>query len=261
MSPRVTPNLPVSKKWLVDGFCWYTKRMVAKHFTSFGVQIERAQLDAIPDEAPIIVFVNHPSWWDPITAMLLREAYLPNRTFYAPIDSIALEKYRIMAKLGFYGLRMKSLEGTSEFLSVTKLLLQAPNVSLWITPEAQFCDSRDYSQPLMPGLSHLATKIPSARFVPLALEYPFWNESRPQIFARLGTPIWSEAPLSKSEWNERLTAGLRSAQRELSESVVSRDPSRFSYLIAGRSVRLSWYDYGRSWNAWLRGKPFDPRHA
>ena len=40
MSQRELVQLPVSKKWLVDGFCWYTKKLVAKQFISFGVQDE-----------------------------------------------------------------------------------------------------------------------------------------------------------------------------------------------------------------------------
>ena len=260
MNQRATIKLPVSKKWLVDGFCWYTKRMVAKQFISFGVQAELLEAERIDDDSPIVAYVNHASWWDPIAAMLLQKAYFSNRTFYAPIDADALENYRIMSQLGFYGVRMQTFEGASDFLKVTKSILESKKVTIWITPEGQFSDVRDHSLSLMPGLSHLASKIPGLKFVPVALEYGFWNESRPQIFARIGAPIDSDERLSKAEWSVRLRDRLRKTQNELAQSVISRDSAAFTYLIASRPVRLGWYDYGRSWSAWLEAKPFDPRH-
>ena len=270
MSQRAPVKLPVSKKWLVDGFCWYTKRMVAKQFISFGVQNELWETRRIDDDSPIIAYANHASWWDPIAAMLLQDAYFKNRTFYAPIDADALENYRIMAQLGFYGVRMQSFDGASDFLKVTKSILESKKVTIWITPEGQFTDIRDYSLSLMPGLAHLASKIPGLKFVPVAFEYGFWNESRPQIFARFGAPIDSDerfsnspsskALVTKTQWNALLTDRLRQTQNELAQSVIARDPAAFTYLIASRPLRLGWYDYGRSWSAWLKGKPFDPRH-
>ena len=261
MSQREAVELPVSKKWLVDGFCWVAKRMVAKQFISLGVQKELLDVNPIDAATPMIVYANHASWWDPITAMLLQAKYFSNRTFYAPIDADALENYRIMAKLGFYGIRMQRFDGASEFLRVTKAILATNNVTIWITPEGQFSDVRDHSLALMPGLSHLASKGLGVTFVPVAFEYAFWNESRPQIFVRFGTPIRSLSSRKKGDWNTLLTDSLRQTQLELSKSVIARDPEAFEYLIASRPIRLGWYDYGRSWSAWLRGKPFDPRHT
>ena len=265
MSQRKAVDLPVSKKWLVDGFCWYIKRMVAKQFISFGVQAELLNMDSIGksigESGPIIAFANHASWWDPIAAMLLQRKYFSNRTFYAPIDADALENYQIMAQLGFYGVRMQRFDGASYFLRITKAILERKRVTIWITPEGQFSDVRDHSLSLMPGLSHLASKIPGVTFVPVAFEYGFWNESRPQIFARFGAPISQQAGLQKDEWSDLLNDRLRQTQTELARSVIARDPKAFEYLVASRPVRLGWYDYGRSWSARLRGKPFDPRHG
>lgn len=276
MNRRNTTQLPVSKKWLVDGFCRFTHRMVAKQFISFAVQNDWMLKQPIDPATPVVVYANHCGWWDPIVAMMLRKAYFPNRILYAPIDAEALKNYRIMAQLGFYGLQLDSHAGAANFLTVTKTILESPNASVWITPEGQFCDVRDHSKALMPGLAHLATKLPNVCFIPLAIEYAFWDESRPQIFTKIGTPIFSneqhaksslehvklvESPLTKPQWNDLLTSHLRQTQSELAASVISRDSSQFKYLIASRPTRLGWYDFFRSWSAWMRGKKFDPRHS
>ncbi len=261
MSQTETTQLPESKKWLVDGFCWYTRRMVVKQFHSFGVQDELLKAATIDEETPLIVYANHASWWDPIVGMSLQQAYFSNRIFYAPIDADALKKYRVMAKLGFYGVRLESFDGASAFLKMTKAILNSKRVAIWITPEGKFSDVRNHSLPLMPGLSHLASKISGVKFLPIAFEYGFWNESLPQIFVRFGSPIDSSETMAKGDWNELLTCRLRRTQAELAQSVQQREPSAFQYLIASRPRRLGWYDYCRSWAAWLQGKPFDPRHS
>jgi len=83
-------SLPHSQKWLVDGFCWYSRGMIKKQFSSFAVS-RSDQIDSIPENQSIVVFANHSSWWDPISAMLLRQTYFPERILYAPIDAEQLE--------------------------------------------------------------------------------------------------------------------------------------------------------------------------
>lgn len=261
MRKGLDSSLPTSKKWLVDGFRRYSRRMVAKQFHALGVQPGPLSLDNIPSSTPIIVYANHAGWWDPIVASQLCHQYLPSRVLYAPIDSDALAKYRIMESLGFYGVKLQTLEGAASFLARTKTILTSDNASVWITPEGRFCDVRDLSQPLMPGLAHLATKSPQAMFVPLAIEYCFWDEPRPLILTRFGDAVPIEASMPKDQCNALLTTGLRSTQRDLATDAIARDKRRFQFIIGNSPKRLSWYDFFRSWKARINGTKFDPRHS
>ena len=58
---------------------------------------------------------------------------------------------------------------------------------LCITAEGSFTDGRVRPVILRPGLAHLARRMPGAVFLPLALEYCFWNESRPECAASFRT--------------------------------------------------------------------------
>ena len=62
---------------------------------------------------------------------------------------------------------------------------------LWITAEGSFTDARTRPVRLRPGLAHLARRVPGATIVPLALEYPFWDERTPEALCRFGTPMES----------------------------------------------------------------------
>lgn len=259
---RADSKLPTSSKWLVDGFCWYSRGLVRKQFQSMGFS-GTENLTSIPDHHSTIVFANHPSWWDPIVAMMCQTHYMGRRTLFAPIDADQLENYAVLKKMGFYGVRLQSFAGAQQFLETSRELLKRPTTSIWITPEGQFCDVRDHQQSLQPGLAHLVSKIRHTTVIPLALEYCFWDDSRPHIFGNFGEPINCEEHRfeDKSECNDYLTRSLRAAQSGLAASVIARDPQAFHYLIASHAKRLSWYDFARKWAAWLKGRSFDPRHS
>ncbi|MCU0720769.1 MAG: lysophospholipid acyltransferase family protein [Pirellula sp.] len=261
-SKRAESKLPTSSKWLVDGFCWYSRGLVRKQFQSMGF-LGTEKLASIPDHHSTIVCANHASWWDPVVAMLSQNHYMSRRTLYAPIDADQLENYAVLKKMGFYGVRLQSFSGAQQFLETSKKLLANPSTSIWITPEGKFCDVRDHDQPLMPGMAHLVTKLRNTTIIPLALEYGFWDDSRPHIFGKFGEHINCEQ-LSfedKSACNEHLTQLLRQTQRDLAQIVMKRDPQAFNYLVSSHAKRLSWYDFARKWAAWLKGRSFDPRHS
>lgn len=236
--------------------------MVRKCFASFGVAgHENAKL--IGTTQPLIVYANHASWWDPIVAMLARKEVLPNRTLYAPIDADMLENYAVLKKMGFYGVKLDSFAGAQQFLVNSKAILERANASLWITPEGKFCDVRDHTQSLMPGMSHLAARVPGIACIPFAIEYPFWDDSRPHIFCKFGEPVTLQTneARDKEAWSSILTRALRQTQTDLAANVIRRDPSAFEYIAESRAKKLGWYDHARSMTAWIRGKEFDPRHS
>lgn len=258
---RTATAIPESRTWLVDGFCRYTRRMVAKRFTALGVQGVSGLKPTVSDDRAVVVYANHVGWWDPIVAMLLRKAYMPQKILYAPIDARALESYRIFSKMGFFGIQLERLQGAADFLATSRAILARPQSSLWITPEGTFADCRDHSKPLMPGLAHLAASSPEVAFVPLAMEYPFWEEAKPMVLVRFGAPTCFSGGVSKSECAQHLDAALRETQRALAEAVIARQSDAFEFLIAPRASRTSWYDSIRAWKAWFRGRSFDPSHA
>ncbi len=109
-------------------------------------------------DTALVIYCNHPSWWDPMLAMYMRSRFLPNHHMYAPIDSASLEKYKIFKSMGFYGVS-NTHQGASEFLKQSWQLLQTAGSSIWLTPEGRFTDPRQLDVPLQPGLAHLAHAI------------------------------------------------------------------------------------------------------
>jgi 1-acyl-sn-glycerol-3-phosphate acyltransferase len=229
-------KLHSNRRWM-DGFCWYARKMVRQSFTVFAVDDHQLEESPIAATAPLIVYANHPGWWDPIVAMLLCRQYFPQRSYFAPIDETALKKYRVFKKLGYFGIDLSSKRGAASFLDSAAKILAMNGGSLWITPEGKFTDSRDPNPPFMPGIAHLASKNPSVTCLPLAIEYPFFEEKLPLMLCRFGSPIRCDSGNRKEDLSKSLEIALRETQQHLANSVVQRSWSEFRVLLQSKGPK------------------------
>ena len=144
-----------------------------------AVRVSRSGMPNAPASAPLIIYSNHPSWWDPALYILLCNRLFPGRAGFGPMDAAALGKYGVLERMGVFGVEQDTPRGATRFLEVCQRVLATPMSILWITAEGSFTDPRLRPIRLRPGLAHLARRIPGATILPLAIEYTFWNESRP----------------------------------------------------------------------------------
>lgn len=254
---------PVVPAWFQNGFHRFLRPFLKRHFHAVAVESRsRAALDFDNDE-PLLVYGNHPSWWDPLIAHFLNRSLFPDRQFYAPIDAEALEQYSVFGKLGFYGVRMNTTSGAAAFLKQTTAVLDGGQTAIWITPEGRFADVRDHDAELMPGVAHICTKRNRGVVVPLALEYLFWEERLPVCLAMFGEPvrIADFGRSSKSEWSEKLSMDLRRTQHDLGQLAISRSSDPFDDLLMGKAGAGMFYDTFRRVRSVFSRKKFRNRHG
>jgi len=252
--PDVTP-------WLFRGFSRYVRRFVRKNFHAVRI----ADGGAMPEvgDRPTVVYLNHPSWWDPMVGLVLAMHFAPQRQHYALIDAAMLEKYAIFKKLGFIGIDLNSARGARRFIEVGRAIMRTPNATLWITAQGEFSDVRQRPVELRPGVGHLAAAGKGPAFVPLAIEYPFWSQRYPEVLASFGEAMVIEAGTDESakQWTQTLSDRLESQMDTLSELAVTRDASRFTRLTRGSAGVGGVYDLARRIKARCLGQRFTPEHG
>lgn len=228
--------------WL---FGWYLRWFFWRNFNA--VRVAQPGFIPPPADRPLILYTNHPSWWDPALFILLAHTILKDRTSFGPMEAEALGRYRLFRKLGIYGIDSATRAGAARFMAVSLRILSAPRTALWITAEGRFTDPRPRPVILRPGLAHLARRVPDAVIVPLAMEYPFWNERRPEALVRFGTPIDARAGrgIDVAGWNSLLQDRLTETMDALADDAVSRDPARFHRLLRGQTGVGGVYDIWR----------------
>lgn len=228
--PRPDPELPTVWRWLFHGFRWYAPRTLRKQFTALRVTQASAPWPGV--DAPILVVLNHPSWWDPVVCTAL-SFQLPTDAQYAAIDAAAMTKHKVFSKIGFVPIDMHTLRGAAEFVRVAGTILSGPGRVLWVTAQGRFTDPRARPLALKSGVGHLAKAMPGGHVVPLALEYPFWDTAKPEALAHIGPPVAvAEDPgWTGKQWAARIEVALTEAADALAADALTRDPGRFTTLL------------------------------
>jgi 1-acyl-sn-glycerol-3-phosphate acyltransferase len=258
---RSSAALPSIAKRQLGWFARYLHFYLRRNF--HGVHLlNLTNLDDL-DGLPLLVCLNHPSWWDPLLAAYLSQRFFKQRNQYAPIAAAGLAKYRFFERLGFFGIEPATRGGAFRFLEVGEAVLSRPDGALWVTPQGHFTDVRERPVQIQTGVGHLTQRLNQLVMLPIALEYAFWNERYPEAFACFGEPVFvtNGADHSAKEWTLCFQGALEETLDVLSARVRQRDPAVFAPLLEGSAGVGGVYDLWRGAKARLRGKKFQPEHG
>ncbi len=245
-------------KVLARFFTFIFARDLAKSFQAVRL------LGPLPSlgDVPVVCVVNHPSWWDAALFIWLPGALFGRRCF-APMDAAMLARYPFFGRIGAFGVQAGSVGGAATFLVVGERVLAEPDALLLVNAQGHFSDVRARPVVISPGLAHLAKRVPTAVFLPLAFEYPFWDERRPNALMHFGEPVpaGSLAGLTTAAASQRLGMSLERAMDELAAAAIAREPAAFRTVLAGHVGINPFYDGWRRLRAVLRRQSFSPAHG
>jgi 1-acyl-sn-glycerol-3-phosphate acyltransferase len=252
--------LPAQWPWLFRLFRWYARRYAAKHL--HAVRLSKSGARPTGPDGPLIIVLNHPSWWDPLLAFIL-SGLLPDGVHWGPIDAAALRRYGFLARAGLFGIETGTTRGARQFLRTATAALTDPRAALWITAQGQFVDARQRPPRLRAGVGHLARSLEHGVVLPLAVEMTFWDERTPEALARFGEPmdIAEHGGWLADEWTTAIELALRQTQDALAAEAMLRDPELFTTLVHGRAGIGGVYDMWRRLLAWSRGERFRAEHG
>lgn len=231
---------------------------IRKHCHALRLSKSSAPLPS--DGMPILVAMNHPSWWDPLIAFVLSQR-LTGYAHYGVIDAEMLKKYRMLAKAGIFGIDTKSLRGAAEFLRAGQAILEKPKNALWVTAQGEFVDVRQRPLNLRSGVGHLAAKMDRGWILPVAMEIGFWNERTPEALAKFGQAIPIRGNTNGRQMAAAIETALTATLDELAIESMTRDAGLFTTIVSGRVGVGGVYDWWRRLKATANGKPFDASHG
>lgn len=234
---------------LLSAFLRYIQWSLKRHFHRVHLATGGEPSQFAP-EHPLIVYLNHASWWDPLLMLWLGARLYPGRRQYGPMDAAQLERYSFFKRLGVFGVRQGGSMSARSFLRHSESLLSQKGAMLWLTPQGRFADIRERPVRFAPGLAHLATRLPHAVFIPLAFEYTFGQERHPEIFIRFGSPqTGNELGADVLSARATLERSMETNQDALKDAVCFRTPDSFTTLLTGRGGASVPYDLWRKFKA------------
>lgn len=228
-----------------------------------AVRVSRAGLPPEPKTPHLVVYCNHPSWWDAALIPVLIARLFPGRTGFAPIDEAMIGRYGFMTRIGAFGVAQNAPRGAATFLKAAGRILTEPANLLFVTAQGRFTDLRDRPVRLAPGLAHLVERAPQATIVPMAVEYTFWDERKPEALLRFGAPFPAAelAGRSREERASLLATRLETVMDALAREAAGRDAAAFETLLSGRTGVGGVYDLYRRGRSALRGERFVAAHG
>ncbi len=183
----------------------------------------------------------------------LSHRFFSDRRFYAPMDAVALERYRIFRRLGMFPIAMDSARGAAQFLRTAGAVLDAGHI-LAVTPQGHFTDVRVRPVELRPGLTALlhrrSAQGSATTVLPLALEYTFWDQRQPEALANFGEPLCfggtgndaaAPADATQNAVHTALEQAMARTQDELAALSLRRDPQQFLTVLEGKRGTAGFY--------------------
>lgn len=240
-----TQNLaPRPSRAMLGWFSLYLRWYVSRHFHALRLAHAARFIDGLHRGGPVIVALNHPSWWDPLTCILVSRFLLPSHDHYAPMDARELQRYRILAHMGLFPVDKGSPRGAAQFLRAGEQILSRPQSLLWVTPQGEFTDLRRRPVAFRPGVSALVARLPQPTVIPLAIEYTYWNQRLPEILVNIGVPQHLSGIQDTEAIELQLTTALATAQDELAALAQIREASLFDTVLSSAGwaghLRSSW---------------------
>ena len=209
----------------------------------------------------LVIYCNHPAWWDGVLLLVLARRLFAPRVGFAPIEAAMLDRYPFMSRIGAFGVT-ETARGAADFLAAGKAVLDAGHV-LAVTAQGQFADARERPLGLRPGLAHLPAVAPDGVFLPMAVEFAFWEERRFEALVRFGAPLAGAdlAPQPVAARLHRLKSALEETMDALARDSVGRRAEAFSLLLGGSAgIHPAFDAWDRLKAAWS-GRRYAPGHA
>jgi 1-acyl-sn-glycerol-3-phosphate acyltransferase len=258
---RAAASLAQRSPWLLRLFGFIFERTLKADF--HAARIARA-MPPPPDGTPrLVIYTNHPSWWDGVTYVMLAKHLYPSHKVYTPVDAEMVRHYGFVGRIGSFGVDLNARRGAADFIATSKAVLNLPDGLLIVATQGRFADVRERPLRCGPGIAHLCDHVAGISLVPLAIEYVFWNERQPELLLRFGAPICGDA-LRAQPAGERLMILERALEAEmdaLAADAIARRSEAFNVWIEGTLGVNPVFDAWRRARAWMRGERYAAEHG
>jgi hypothetical protein len=234
--------------WRSRFFTKYAAMYLGRHFG--GVYLRRG---TCPSVVPgrhgcrrVVVVMNHPSWWDPLVAMVLKREWFGDVPVFGGMAAEELDRYPFFKRLGLFPVR-KGAAGARDWKEAMLAVAGCERAVLWTTPQGRFVDVRERGVPLMPGVAMTGELQQGCVYLPVAVEYASGRARLPDVYASVGEAVEAESMrgLARVEVADRLRRALEAEQDALAKAVCAGDPLQWEAVRTGRRGLGSVYGWWR----------------
>lgn len=217
--------------WFEKVFAVYNRNLFKRRFNSLQV----SGLDFLISKRqnfPLLIYVNHSSWWDGLVAFeISRAAKLDS---YFLMEEKQLENLQLFRKLGAFSVvREKPRQAMKSIVYAADILRKNSNNAVWVFPQGEILPNDIRPLVFYNGLSKIIEKAQNCYAVPLAIRFEFLGEFKPDIFVKIGEPELFKVKEvhSANKFKPNFSNALATILDKLKEEILQSDNQHFRRLI------------------------------
>jgi 1-acyl-sn-glycerol-3-phosphate acyltransferase len=232
------PEIPANKNWLGDALIY---RFLVRYplwsaFSRVAAQIE-GELP-LANDGPLIVYLNHPSWWDGYLCFVIDRILLRSRfDSYLMMEDLQLRSYRFFTWSGAFSVDRTRAESAARSLRyIAALLGREQPSSLFIFPQGTISPNDQRPLRLYRGAAQIAAQLNrEVSFLPVALRYEFGKEQRPEALMRIGPAHRVAPPLHATALTRELQQRLSQNCDQLRDDFLEGRTASYPTIVHGRT--------------------------
>ncbi len=231
------PSIPAAKNPVGDELLY---RLFARW--SLWSSFHRVWLQShgpLPDPAggPLLLALNHSSWWDGYMMYVIHRMVLRGRfDAHLLMEEKQLKAYRFFTWSGAFSVNRNDAQDAQRSQQYAANLLRGGRRprAIFVFPQGKIVPADRRPLVTYPGVARIVALAGDVRLCPVALRYEFLGQQWPHAFIRIG-PSYRPADPSDIEGTlAELTARLTEACDALRDDVLALRLERFQPILHGR---------------------------
>ena len=173
--------------WLADRVLF---RMLSHRFYALRIKNLKAFEERRDTRYPSILYATHNNWWDGIVGYNLMR-----RAFKVRVRMMIEEmnRFPLLAKAGAFPINKASAQEAMKALKYIVDDLKEPDMGFWIFPQGIVRPPNYRPMEFQTGMAYVAQNVAKkhggVNLIPVAVNYTFLREDRPECLAEVGEPI------------------------------------------------------------------------
>ena len=227
-----------SRFWsMVADFFFY--RMLEGRFYAFRYKGVENYLNKDPN-LPVIMFAPHSNWWDGIVGY-----HITNRICKKEIRLMVeeLNRFPLLRRAGAFSVNKKSPQASMDALKYSIEQVGNPKSILYLFPQGIIMPPNARPIKFRSGLAYIAEKAAKkygkVALMPIAVNYFFLRDNRPEVLIEMGELIELEAgKVDRKEFTEYLGNTL---EKLCDKQMYEISQAKFAGYRTLFQQRLKWY--------------------
>lgn len=232
---------PANKRfwtWLADFVLF---RMLSHRFYALRVK-NRAFVQNRNKNYPVIIYAPHANWWDGIVGYTVMRTCFTGLRTRMMIEE--MNRFPLFGKIGAFPINKKSAQEAMKSLKFIVDDMKDPDMCFWIFPQGIIKPPNHRPFEFQTGLAYviqnIAKKHGGVNLFPLAVNYTFLREDRPEVLVEIGEPIVvdrSHAEFDRHEYTKWLAEGFTKLCDSQFKDISNGEVTGYEYVF---KQRLPW---------------------